>query len=87
MVLTNLSAHKGPASGQVIEKAGCHLVSLSTPRTDFNPIGQAFAKARQRLRRMQGSTFDTVVAPVGEVLATITPGDCAGFFRAAGYRT
>jgi hypothetical protein len=36
---------------------------------------------------MQARTFDTVVAAVGEALATITPGDCAGFFRAAGYRT
>ncbi len=87
VVLDNLSVHKSAAARQAIEAVGCQLVFLPTYSPDFNPIEQAFAKAKQRLRRLEARTFDTVVAAVGEALMTITPGDCAGFFRAAGYLT
>jgi transposase len=87
VVLDNLSVHKSAMARQAIEAMGCQLVFLPTYSPDFNPIEQAFAKAKQRLRRLEARTFDTVVAAVREALATITPGDCAGFPRAAGYRT
>jgi transposase len=87
VVLDNLSVHKSATARAAIEAAGCRMLFLPTYSPDFNPIEQAFAKAKQRLRRLQARSYETVVAAVGEALETITPGDCAGFFRAAGYRT
>jgi transposase len=87
VVLDNLSVHKSATARAAIEAAGCQVLFLPTYSPDFNPIEQAFAKAKQRVRRLQARSYETVVAAVGEALETITPGDCAGFFRAAGYRT
>ena len=87
VVLVTLSVHTSAAARAAIQAVGCDVLFLPTYSPDFNPIEQAFAKAKQRLRRLEARTFDTVVVAVGDALATITPGDCAGFFRAAGYRT
>lgn len=85
VVLDNLSVHKSAVARAAIEAVGCRLVFLPTYSPDFNPIEQAFAKAKQRLRRLEARSFETVVEAVGDALAAITSRDCAGFFRAAGY--
>ncbi|MFM9106892.1 MAG: transposase [Chloroflexota bacterium] len=85
VVLDNLSVRKRARAQHAIEAAGCRLLFLPTYSPAFNPIEQAFAKTKAALRRLQARSYEAVVAAVGEVLATITPGDCAGFFRAAGY--
>ena len=85
VVLDNLSVHKSAGARRLVEAAGCRLVFLPTYSPDFNPIEQAFAKCTQALRRLQARTYDALVPAVGEALATVTPQDTAGFFRAAGY--
>ena len=88
VVLEDLSVHKSALAQALIEAMGCRLEFLPTYSPDFNPIEQAFAKAKAKaaLRRVQAWNHETRVAAVGEVLITITPSDCAGFFRAASYR-
>lgn len=87
VVLDNLSVHKSARAQALVEAAGCRLVFLPTYSPDLNPIEQAFAKAKAALRKLRARSYETVVEAVGEALATVTPEDCAGFFRAAGYRT
>ena len=86
VVLDNLSVHKSARAQALVEAAGCRLLFLPTYSPDLNPIEQAFAKTKAALRRLQARSYEAVVAAVGEALAAVTPGDCAGFFRAAGYR-
>jgi len=85
VVLDNLSVHKSARARQLIEGAGCAVRFLPTYSPDLNPIEQAFAKLKQRLRRAEARTFDAVVAATGAGLAAITRADSVGFFRAAGY--
>ena len=85
VVLDNLSVHKSARARQLIEGAGCAVRFLPTDSPDLNPIEQAFAKLKQRLRRAEARTFDAVVAATGAGLAAITRADSVGFFRAAGY--
>jgi transposase len=87
VVLDNLSVHKSARARAAIEAAGCRLVFLPTYSPDFNPIELAFAKAKQRLRRLQARSFAAVVGAVGAALAEITPSDARAFYHAAGYPT
>ena len=85
VVLDNLSVHKSARARAAVEAAGCRLLFLPTYSPDFNPIGLAFAKCKQRLRRLGPRSFDAVAAAVGRALAEVTPADARAFYRAAGY--
>jgi putative transposase len=52
---------------------------------DLNPIEQAFAKLKHWLRKAAARSFDTVCSAIGNILSTITPQECASYFRQAGY--
>ncbi len=85
VILDNLSVHKSAAARRSIEAAGCELRFLPTYSPDLNPIEQAFAKLKGRLRRAEARTFDAVADAVGAAYPTITADDCRGFYRDAGY--
>ena len=85
VVLDNRSVHKSARARAAVERAGCRLVFLPTYSPDLNPIELAFAKAKQRLRRLGPRSFEAVVAAVGQALVGVTEADARGFFRAAGY--
>ena len=85
VVLDNRSVHKSAAARAAIEAAGCRVVFLPTYSPDFNPIEQAFAKAKQDLRRAEPRSVEAVVAAVGSALASVSAADARAFFRHAGY--
>jgi len=85
VVLDNLSVHKSARARRLIEEAGCAVRFLPTYSPDLNPIEQAFAKLKQRLRRAEARTFDAIAAAIGDAYPTVTARDCRGFYRAAGY--
>ena len=85
VVLDNLKGHESATARRLIEAAGCRLVCLPTYSPDFNPIEQAFAKIKQALRRIGARSWETVVAAIGQALATITATDACAFFAEAGF--
>lgn len=85
VVLDNLSVHKSARARRLVEEAGCELRFLPTYSPDLNPIEQAFAKLKGRLRRAEGRTFDAVVAAIGAAYPAVTAQDARGFYRDAGY--
>jgi len=85
VVLDNLSVHKSAAARRAIEAAGCALRFLPTYSPDLNPIEQAFAKLKGRLRRAEARTFDAVADAIGTAYPAVTAQDSRGFFRDAGY--
>ena len=85
VVLDNLSVHKSARARAAVERAGCRLVFLPPSSPDCNPIEQAFAKCKQRLRRLRARSFDAVAAAGGQARAAVTPDDARAFYRAAGY--
>jgi transposase len=85
VILDNLSVHKSARAKVLIEAAGCQLVFLPTYSPDLNPIEQAFAKSKQALRRIGARSWESVVAAVGQTLATITAADARAFFADAGF--
>jgi transposase len=66
VALDNLLVHKSATALAAIEVVRCPVLFLPTYSPDFNPIEHAFAKARQRVRRLQARSQQTAVAAVGE---------------------
>jgi transposase len=85
VILDNLSVHKSARARQLIEAADCRLVFLPTYSPDFNPIEEAFAKLKQRLRRVEARTVDAILTATHQHYGAITPTDARSFFQHAGY--
>ncbi|XYD06907.1 IS630 family transposase [Methylobacterium sp. NMS12] len=85
VVMDNLGSHKGPAVRAAIEAAGARLLFLPPYSPDFNPIEMAFSKLKALLRKAAERTVEGLWTAIGQLIDTITPDECANFFRAAGY--
>ena len=85
IVLDNLAVHRSARARQLIEAAGCRLRFLPTYSPDLNPVEQAFAKLKGRLRRAEGRTFAAVADAIQAAYPAITAHDGRGFYRDAGY--
>lgn len=85
VILDNLSVHKSARAAARLADIGCALHFLPTYSPDFNPIEQAFAKLKTRLRRAEARTFDALVDATHDGIAAITAQDAHAFFADAGY--
>jgi transposase len=85
VIWDNLKVHESAKARKLIEAAGCRVVFLPTYSPDCNPIEQAFAKIKQALRRISARSWDTIVAAIGDALATVTAADARAFFTEAGF--
>ncbi len=68
-----------------IRAVGASLLYLPPYSPDLNPIEQAFAKLKGRLRRAEARSFDAVADAIGTAYLAVTAQDCRGFYRDAGY--
>jgi transposase len=51
----------------------------------MNPIEMVFSKLKTLLRQAPERTVDGLWRRIGTLLDQFTPGECANYFRAAGY--
>ena len=86
VIMDNLSAHKRREVRQAIEGANATLLYLPPYSPDFNPIEPAFSKLKAILRKLAARTLEALEAAIVTAGDAITPGDCHGFFTAAGYK-
>ena len=73
IVMDNLACHKNARVLRAIRAAGAHVLFLSPYGPDLNPIEQAFAKMKHRLRNAAARSRETLWRTVGEVLEDIEP--------------
>ena len=85
VVMDNLSSHRIRGVREAIEGAGAACLYLPPYSPDFNPIEQAFAKIKARLRQVAARTLEDLWQAVAEVLDAFSPQECANYFRNAGY--
>ena len=86
VVMDNLACHKAPAVVAAIEAAGARVRYLPPYSPDLNPIELAFSKIKQAMRRLAARCWETLVSASAEAMGSVSPGDIAGYLRAAGYR-
>ena len=83
--MDNLPVHKILAVRALIEAAGAKLLYLPPYSPDLNPIEMAFAKLKALLRKAAERPVAGLWAKIGELLAEFSEGECANYFRHAGY--
>ena len=84
VVMDNLPAHKGTAVRAMIEARGASLLLLPYS-PDFNPIENAYAKFKSRLRKAAARTVQALENAIADAFRAFTPDECANYFLAAGY--
>jgi transposase len=85
VVWDNLGIHTDPDVAAAIVARGARLEFLPPYSPEFNPIEEAWSKMKGILRAAKARTVDTLVQAVGEALEAISPTDCHGWFKHAGY--
>jgi transposase len=87
VVMDNLAAHKAEAVRAALDRAGLGYRYLPPYSPDLNPIEQAWAKLKARLRVAGARSREALDQALGPALASITAQDARGWFRLAGYST
>jgi len=85
VVMDNLGSHKSKAVRQAIRSVGARLWFLPPYSPDLNPIEQTFSKIKHWMRMAQKRTMEETWRQVGQLVGTVTPIECANYFRNAGY--
>lgn len=87
VVADNLKVHYSERARAAIEARGAQLWHLPPYSPDYNPIEEAFSKAKTFLRAAAPRTLDDHSTAVWAALRTITAQDAAGWVAHAGYGT
>jgi transposase len=87
LVMDNLAPHKAAAARRALDQAGLKRRYLPPYSPDLNPIEQAWAKMKERLRQAGARTIEALDTAVPDALDTITAADASAWFRHCGYRS
>jgi transposase len=85
VVMDNLAAHKAERVRAALGRAGIEYRYLPAYSPDLNPIEQAWAKLKARLRARAARTIEALDEELGPAIAAITRQDARGWFRHCGY--
>jgi len=85
VVMDNLSSHKDSQAREMIQGAGAMIWDLPPYSPDFNPIEEMWSKVKAFLRKTKARTEKALLQAITDALRSITPDDCAGWFKHCGY--
>ena len=85
VILDNLGSHKVSGAEEAIRATGATLLYLPPYSPDFNPIEKFFSKLKAPLRNAAKRSIDALWKEIGDLLNTVTPGECSNFFASCGY--
>jgi transposase len=85
VILDNLSSHKVRGVREAISAAGAILLYLPPYSPDLNPIEKFFSKLKALLRKAAPRSIDALWQEIGELLKTLSPGECANYFASCQY--
>lgn len=85
VIMDNLGRHTSAAIRQIIRTASARLWFLPPYSPDLNPIEQAFAEIKHRMRQAQKRAIEDIWRHIGSLVTTINPGECSNYLANAGY--
>jgi transposase len=83
LVMDNLCPHRATEVGELLARAGIGLLYLPRYSPEFNPIEQAWAKMKERLKTKAARTLEALEAELKPALDTIATKDARGWIRQA----
>ena len=87
VVMDNLPAHKAEAVRGALDRAGLSHRYLPPYSPDLNPIEQAWAKLKARMRAEAARSREALERALPDALRAITAQNARGWFRHCGYPT
>jgi transposase len=85
VVVDNVSFHKVAGVEQAIRAAGASLRYLPKYSPELNPIELVFHPLKALLRKAAERTIRGLERRVGSFIRALSPSQCMGYFRHAGY--
>ena len=85
LVMDNQRPHRATEGRDLLDRAGIGLLYLPRHSPEFNPIENAWAKVKERLKAKAARTLEALEAELKPALDTITAQDAKGWIRHAGY--
>ncbi len=85
VVVDNVSFHKVVGVEQAIRATGASLRYLPPYSPELNPIELVFHPLKALLRKAAERTIEGLERRVGSFIRAISPSQCIGYFRHAGY--
>ena len=73
VIMDNLPSHEGPNVRDLIAAAGARLLYFPPDSPACNPIENAFAKLKARLRKAAERTVEGLWNAIGQPIALVTP--------------
>lgn len=87
VIIDNASIHKVAGVEEAIEAAGARVLFLPPYSPEFNAIEEAWSKFKSILKSLGARTREALDVAIAFALSQITPSDCRGWIRHAGYGT
>lgn len=87
VIMDNLSVHRSAWVRELIEEKGAQLWLLPSYSPDFNPIEQAFSKAKNLIRKAKARILDGLFEATHHALCAVSKEDAHGYFEHCGYMT
>ena len=85
VVMDNLRTHHMEEVRTVLAESKILLMYLPPYSPDLNPIEMLWSKVKAYLRKVKKRTVEALTAAIEQAMKQITPEDCKGWFRKAGY--
>ena len=85
VVWDNLRIHSDPEVVSAIRARGARLEFTPPYSPEFNPIEEAWSKMKAIMRAAKARTVGELLEFLGDALRAISPADCRGWFKHAGY--
>jgi len=79
VAMDNLSDYRSQAVRKAIRAAGAHLPFPPPYSPDLNPVEQAFAKLKHRMRKTKARSRENLWRAVESILDSFTPDQCANY--------
>jgi transposase len=85
VILDNLSSHKVDGVQEAIAAVGATVLYPPPYSPDLNPIDKFFSKLKTLLRKAAKRSTEELWEQIGQLLLTVSPGECANYFASSGY--
>ncbi len=85
VILDNLSSHKVEGVEEAILASHASVLYLPPYSPDLNPIEKFFSKLKALLRKAATRSQDALWQEIGELLKSVSAGECMNYFKSCGY--